>query len=86
MKLAIISLMASAVLSWLLYIAEYYGPEKLAVLVALFTTPIRLLTSLIIKNGDTGEMIYWILLTCINTIILYPSIALAATVKRRKRS
>ena len=80
-----VSLIVGAVLSWLLYIAAYEGPSGLTTIVVIFTFPIRLVASLVTKHRDTGEVVYWTLLTCLNTLIVYSGCFVVAAVKRHKK-
>lgn len=84
MKRVFCALVAGTVLSWLLYIVAYHGTGGLILLVAIFELPVRILASVITKDRETGEIIYWSLLTCLNSFIVYSVIWVAAVVKRRK--
>ncbi|MDB6016075.1 MAG: hypothetical protein JWR19_564 [Pedosphaera sp.] len=80
------SLLAGAVLSWLLYIAAYEGQGGVTFLVGLYTLPVRLLSSVVTKDRDMGEYVFFTLLTCVNALIVYSVVSIIAAVKRHKKS
>ena len=77
-----IALVGGAVLSWLSYIAVKEGPSGLVLLVTILIFPVRILASLIAKDGATGEIVYWTLLTCVNALIVYLGILAVAAIKK----